>query len=72
MLAIFQDHLDAIESYLPAHHFRSLDRVLAGWSVNCDAWAVLCCDGARAILSKPISDLERQCLLHDFICDSVP
>jgi hypothetical protein len=72
MLAVFQDHLDAVFPYLEAEHYLSLERVLGGWSTNSDAWAVQCCDGARAILKKPISDFERQKLLHDFICESVP
>jgi hypothetical protein len=72
MLAVFQNHLDAVEPYLEAGHFLSLERVLRGWSVNSDQWAVQCCDGARAILRKPISNFERQRLLHNFICESVP
>jgi hypothetical protein len=72
MLPVFQAHLDAVEPHLTGHHFRMLERVLEGWSINSDEWAMQCCDGARAILTKPISDFERQKLLHVYICESVP
>jgi hypothetical protein len=72
MLEIFQDYLDAVEPYLDARHFLSLERVLKGYSINSDEYAIRCCDGARAILTKPISTYERQKLLHVYICESVP
>jgi hypothetical protein len=72
MLAIFQAYLDAVEPYLVAGHYRSLERVLEGFSTNTDAFAICCCDGAREILAKPISLRERQKLLHQFIIDAAP
>ena len=72
MLAVFQDYLDAVEPYLVAAHYRSLERVLEGFSVNTDPFAICCCDGARAIVRKPISTFERQKLLHQFIIDAAP
>jgi hypothetical protein len=72
MLAVFQNHLDAVEPYLDARHFLSLERVLRGYSINSDEYAIRCCDGAREILTRSVSDRERQRLLHFYICDSVP
>jgi hypothetical protein len=68
MLPVFQNY----EPHLESHYFLSLERVLRGWSVDSDPWALACCDGARAIVIKPISKRERLRELHRFICDVAP